>query len=40
MGTGMYVGQYDIVADGYFTYLNIYDMQVYTVGKGAQQINR
>ena len=30
----MYVGQYDIVADGYFLYLNCYDMQVYSVGKG------
>ncbi len=38
MGTGMYVGQYDIVADGYFTYLNIYDMQVYSVGKGASKL--
>ncbi len=33
-GTGMYVGQYDIVADGYFVYLNCYDMQIYSVGKG------
>ncbi len=33
-GTGMYVGQYDVVADGYFVYLNCYDMQVYCVGKG------
>ena len=33
-GTGMYVGQYDIAADGYFLYLNCYDMQVYSVGKG------
>jgi len=33
-GTGMYVGQYDIVADGYFIYLNCYDMQIYSVGKG------
>jgi hypothetical protein len=33
-GTGMYVGQYDIVADGYFIYLNAYDMQIYSVGKG------
>jgi hypothetical protein len=33
-GTGMYVGQYDIVADGYFMYLNCYDMKVYSVGKG------
>ena len=38
MGTGMYVGQYDLVADGYFVYLNIYDMQVYTVGKGASKL--
>ena len=33
-GTGMYVGQYDVVADGYFVYLNCYDMQIYSVGKG------
>ncbi len=33
-GTGMYVGQYDIIADGYFLYLNCYDMKVYSVGKG------
>jgi outer membrane protein assembly factor BamB len=33
-GTGMYVGQYDVVADGFFVYLNCYDMQVYSVGKG------
>ncbi len=33
-GTGMYVGTSDMVADGYFTYLNCYDMQVYSVGKG------
>ena len=33
-GTGMYVGQYDVVADGYFVYLNCYDMQVYCIGKG------
>jgi hypothetical protein len=36
-GTGMYVGQYDVVADGYFAYLNCYDMQVYCVGKGPSQ---
>jgi len=36
-GTGMYVGQYDVVADGYFAYLNCYDMQVYSVGKGPSQ---
>ena len=33
-GTGMYVGQYDIVADGFFIYLNCYDMKIYSVGKG------
>jgi outer membrane protein assembly factor BamB len=33
-GTGMYVGTSDIVADGYFVYLNCYDMQIYSVGKG------
>jgi hypothetical protein len=33
-GTGMYLGQYDVVADGYFAYLNCYDMQVYSIGKG------
>jgi hypothetical protein len=33
-GTGMYVGQYDIVADGFFLYLNCYDMKIYSVGKG------
>ena len=38
MGTGMYIGGNDIVADGYFTYLNIYDMQIYSVGKGASQL--
>jgi hypothetical protein len=38
MGSGMYVGQNDLVADGYFVYLNIYDMQVYTLGKGASQL--
>jgi outer membrane protein assembly factor BamB len=36
-GTGMYVGRYDVVADGYFVYLNCYDMQVYSVGKGPSQ---
>jgi len=36
-GTGMYVGQYDIVADGQFIYLNCYDMQIYSVGKGPSQ---
>jgi outer membrane protein assembly factor BamB len=38
MGTGMYIGMNDIVADGYFVYLNIYDMQVYSVGKGASKL--
>jgi outer membrane protein assembly factor BamB len=38
MGSGMYVGQNDLVADGYFVYLNIYDMQIYSVGKGASQL--
>jgi hypothetical protein len=33
-GTGMYAAQYDVVADGFFLYLNCYDMQVYSVGKG------
>ncbi len=36
-GTGMYVGQYDIVADGQFIYLNCYDMQIYSIGKGPSQ---
>jgi hypothetical protein len=38
-GTGMYVGQYDIVADGYFLYLNCYDMKVYSIGKGPSDIS-
>ena len=38
MGSGMYVGQNDLVADGYFVYLNIYDMQVYSLGKGASEL--
>jgi outer membrane protein assembly factor BamB len=33
-GTGMYAGGYDIVADGFFVFANMYDMQVYAVGKG------
>jgi outer membrane protein assembly factor BamB len=33
-GTGMYAGGYDIVADGFFVFANMYDMQVYTIGKG------
>jgi hypothetical protein len=36
-GTGMYVGQYDLIADGYFMYLNCYDMKVYSVGKGPSE---
>jgi len=38
MGSGMYVGMTDVIADGYFAYLNIYDMQVYCVGKGASKL--
>jgi len=37
-GTGMYVGQYDVIADGFFVYLNCYDMQVYCIGKGPSAI--
>jgi hypothetical protein len=37
-GTGMYVGTSDIVADGFFVFLNCYDMQIYTVGKGPSAI--
>ena len=33
-GTGMYVGQSDIVADGFFVFLNCYDMKIYCIGKG------
>ncbi len=36
-GTGMYVGANDMVADGFFVYLNCYDMQIYSVGKGPSQ---
>jgi hypothetical protein len=36
-GTGM-DATYDRVADGYFVFLNTYDMQVYTVGKGPSQM--
>ena len=39
MGSGMYVGQNDLVADGYFVYLNIYDMQIYSIGKGASKLS-
>jgi hypothetical protein len=38
MGSGMYVGQNDLVADGYFVYLNIYDMQIYSLGKGPSKL--
>jgi hypothetical protein len=38
-GTGMYVGQYDIVADGFFVFLNCYDMKIYAVGKGPSAIS-
>jgi hypothetical protein len=37
MGSGMYVGQNDLVADGVFVGLNIYDMQIYAIGKGASR---
>ncbi len=37
-GTGMYVGQNDIIADGFFVFLNCYDMQIYCVGKGPSAI--
>jgi hypothetical protein len=37
-GTGMYAGGYDIVADGSFVFLNCYDMQIYTLGKGPSSI--
>jgi outer membrane protein assembly factor BamB len=33
-GTGMYVGQSDLVADGFFVYFNCYDSKIYSVGKG------
>jgi hypothetical protein len=33
----MYVGQNDLVADGVFVALNIYDMQIYAIGKGASR---
>ena len=35
-GTGMDANYY-IAADGYFTYLNSYDMKVYVVGKGPSE---
>ena len=36
-GTGM-DANYDIVADGFFVFLNCYDMQVYCVGKGPSAL--
>jgi outer membrane protein assembly factor BamB len=33
-GTGMDAAGYDRVADGFLIYLNCYDMQIYSVGKG------
>ena len=36
-GTGM-DATYDVVADGYFVFLNCYDMQVYSVGKGPSAL--
>jgi outer membrane protein assembly factor BamB len=38
-GTGMYVGRYDVVADGFFAFLNCYDMKVYSVGKGPSDVS-
>ena len=37
-GTGMYVGQSDLVAEGFFVYLNCYDSQIYSVGKGPSSM--
>jgi hypothetical protein len=37
-GTGMDATGYDRVADGYFAYLNCYDMQIYSVGKGPSAL--
>jgi hypothetical protein len=37
-GTGMYAGGYDIIADGFFVFANMYDMQIYTVGKGPSAL--
>ena len=36
-GTGM-DANYDIVADGFFVFLNCYDMQIYCVGKGPSAL--
>jgi outer membrane protein assembly factor BamB len=36
-GTGM-DANYDIVADGFYVYLNCYDMKVYSVGKGPSAL--
>jgi outer membrane protein assembly factor BamB len=35
-GTGM-DANYDIVADGFYVYLNCYDMKVYSIGKGPSE---
>jgi len=35
-GTGM-DANYDIAADGFFVFANMYDMQIYTVGKGPSK---
>ncbi|NLB76373.1 MAG: PQQ-like beta-propeller repeat protein [Crenarchaeota archaeon] len=37
-GTGMDAAGYDRVADGFFVYLNCYDMQIYSVGKGPSKL--
>jgi hypothetical protein len=36
-GTGM-DANYDIVADGFYVYLNCYDMKVYSIGKGPSAL--
>lgn len=36
-GTGM-DANYDIVADGFYMYLNCYDMKVYSIGKGPSSL--
>jgi outer membrane protein assembly factor BamB len=37
-GTGMYVGQSNLVADGYYVYWNCYDSQIYSIGKGPSSM--
>ncbi len=37
-GTGMYAGGYDLIADGTFVFANMYDMQIYAIGKGPSAI--